>query len=387
MKKRLTALMLLPALLLVGCGGRGSIYSSYREIEHLLPVQTLGLDRSPQGLRLSVSFAQSGQGSDPGIISREGGSISQAMNSLQDYSAAGQLYYSHTQNVLLGEDYARQGLSPLLDYLARDGRMRLGVQLFVVRGGSAAELVTGPGEGSYDISGALSALSRDSKTQGSCPPFTCRETIRSLSESGAALVCAVAQADTSGSVFLAPESSTARASGYAIIKDGALADFMDAELCPAASLLLGRAGTAAPELELADGCRVSLSMDSARARIEPLWTEQDGCVRIRISAELSAGGAELHGGGRVTDRESLEQLERLLEQDTEEKLRRVLELAVGLDADFLGLMAHLRQSDAKKADALPEDWLRRAEFLISVEARLLDLGDMGERMNEDGWGN
>ena len=155
--KKTIAPILAAAVLLSGCGGRGGIYSNYRETEHLLPVQTLGLDSAPTGVRLSVSCAAPGQGSGPDIISRDGRSILDAMDSLQDYSAAGQLYYSHAQYVVLGEDYARAGVGEALDFLARDGRMRMGLLLFIARENSAQTLITGPGEGSYDITGALAA--------------------------------------------------------------------------------------------------------------------------------------------------------------------------------------------------------------------------------------
>ncbi len=388
MKKSPIALVLALAFLLSGCGGRGGIYANYREIEHLLPVQTLGIDSSPEGLLLSVSCAASGQDSGPDIISRSGRSVLSAMDSLQDFSAAGQLYYSHAQYVVLGEEYARSGLDEALDFLARDGRMRMGLLLFIARDDSAQSLITGPGEGSYDLTGALASLRRDTKDQGSGQPFTARETIRQLSEAGAALVCAVKSADTEGSVFLSESGKTAVADGYAIIKDGRLADFLSTELATAASLLMGRGGKNAVVLEIPELGQISLAMDSSRAKIRPRWNSDGSLAGIDFHLSLQASIAEVRSQEQdITDPGLLDELARLLEQDTRVKTEKLLEKSVELDADFLDLMAHLRQDRAAWADALPEDWLRSAQFSVSVEAEIKDAGDMGNMMNSDGWGN
>lgn len=388
MKKAPIALALAAAMLLSGCGGRGGIYANYREIEHLLPVQTLGIDSSPVGLRLSVSCAASGQDSGPDIISREGRSVLSAMDSLQDFSAAGQLYYSHAQYVVMGEDYARAGLNEALDFIARDGRMRMGLLLFIARDDSAQSLITGPGEGSYDLTGALASLRRDTKDQGSGQPFTARETIRYLSEAGAALVCAVKSADTEGSVFLTEGGKTAVADGYAIIKDGHLVDFLDTELATAASLLMDRGGKSTVVLEVESVGQISLALDSSQTQLRPKWNPDGSLAGIDIRCSLEASIAELRSRRQsVTDPGLLDRLARMLEQDTKDKMEKLLEKSVELEADFLDLMAHLRQDKASFADALPRDWLKNASFDLAVEAKIKDAGDMGNMMNDDGWGN
>lgn len=387
MKKKLVILLLALTLPLSGCSGHGSIYSNYREIEHLLPVQTLGLDASEFGVKLSVSCSKSGENSTGAIISRDGTTILRAMDSLQDFSAAGQLYYPHAQYVLLGEGYARAGIDEALDFLARDGRMRMGILLFVAKDESAAALITGPGQESYDISGALTSVRRDTSDQGTGEAFTCRETIRALSESGAALVCAVKSADTEGSVFLTESGKTAVADGYAVLKDGFLVDYLSVEMSTAASLLMGRSGTAATALSLPDVGEVSLKMDSAKAKIKPRWNGDGSLEHIDVSVKLTSSITEVRSRVQnITDPSILDALARMLEEDTKQKIEAVLGRSTELNADFLGLMAHLRQDRASYADALPDNWLESAVFDVRVEAEVKDAGDMGDIMNTDGWG-
>ena len=67
--KRIIPLILACVLPLSGCGG-GSIYANYREVEHLQPVQTLGMDASDIGVRLTVSCPKPSAQSPGSIISR-----------------------------------------------------------------------------------------------------------------------------------------------------------------------------------------------------------------------------------------------------------------------------------------------------------------------------
>ena len=61
---RIAAVLVLAALL-TGCSG-GSIYSNYRELEQLMVIQTLGFDRTPDGVRLSASSGSDSAGGGGG---------------------------------------------------------------------------------------------------------------------------------------------------------------------------------------------------------------------------------------------------------------------------------------------------------------------------------
>ena len=147
MKKTLAAILVAAGIFLSGCAG-GSIYSNYRRTEHLLLVQALGADTDGENITLSVSCAKPAKES-AAIISRSGESILAAMSSLQGFTADSQLYYSHGEYVLMGEDYARRECTELFDFLARDNQLRLGIYLFVAKDTTAKELITGAEEAEW----------------------------------------------------------------------------------------------------------------------------------------------------------------------------------------------------------------------------------------------
>ncbi len=386
MKKVIALALVAACLLLSGCGHSGSIYSNYRQTEHLQLVQALGADKSEDGgVTLSVSCAKPAKEASGGIITRSGESILAAMSSLQKYTADQQLYYSHAEYVILGEDYARNDADALFDFIARDNQLRLGLYLFVVKGAEAKELITGPGEESYEISKTLSSIHRDTEAQGASHVFTARETLRDLSENGATLVCALTPRDTEDNVYLLKPGTTAVAEGYGILKEGLLVGFVEAEISQAANLVMGNLGSAGLSLPDGRGGKLSLEYEGGSAKIKPSWAPDGSLESINLEAKLKANLAEPDTDiEHVTDSKLLSSLEKALGKDMEDKLGRLLELCRKHNADFLGLRGHLKNSNAENAAALGDDWLENAQFNIKCKAEISYTRELGDRMSSKG---
>ncbi len=388
MKKILALALAAASLFLSGCGSSGSIYSNFRETEHLQLVHTLGVDSSEDGgVTVSVSSMKPPQSSSGGIISRSGESIIKAMSSLQSYSSDQQLYYSHAEYVLMGEDYASSSAHKLFDFIARDTQLRLGIYLFVVKGSSARELITGPGEESYEISKTLSSVRRDTEAQGNSHVFTARETLRSLSDYGAALICTLSSQNTEDSVFLLEPGLTAVADGYGVLKDGLLVGYIGPDVAQAANLVTGNMGTAGVSFPDGRGGRLNMEYEGGGTKISPRWGSDGSLESIEVKAKLKANLAEPDSDvERITDKELLSTLEDALSRDMEEKLRELVGFSQGLDADFLGIHGYLRQSDAAKTAALGEDWLKKAKFDIKCETKISYTRELGDQMSSEGGG-
>ncbi len=364
--------ILAASLLLTGCSG-GSMYANYREVEHLQIVQTLGMDSSHMGVRLSVSCSKPSPQSSGGIISREGEGLIAALRSLQNYAAEQELYYAHATSLLLGESYARKKGAEALDFVARDSQLRLGLKLYAVRG-EAYELITGPGDESYEISRTLSSIQRDSEASGLSHVFSARETIRALSDHGAALICALSPAKTEDSVFMAEGGITAVPLGYGVLKDGLLVGWIEPDISAAASLIMGHPGSAGPRLPDGQGGYVSLELLHGRVRVKPL-----GGNRLRLEAEIEAAIAEPDTAqSHITDRQLLSRLEEALARDMAAKMEAVLALSKELEADFLGLGAYLSEK--------PDGWPASAEFEVQCQAKINYSREMADKMDSGGEG-
>ena len=191
--RRITALLLagLAALTLTGCRRGPGLLPYAREIEDMELMQTLGVDRAGEG-QVEVT-ASSGSG-DPAegaatVVSGQAGTISAAVLGMQGEGSS-YLYFGHVGQLLLGEELARQGVEPALDYILRDVETRLDTALYLVRGGTAGKAITAAGE---DGSAAdrLEALAEDAGLLAGSMPRTVKDALSDLYAQGATFLPAV----------------------------------------------------------------------------------------------------------------------------------------------------------------------------------------------------
>ena len=382
--RRITPIIIIVCMLLSGCGSSGSIYSNYRAIEDLQLVQTLGVDGAGGHIALTVSAGQQEGESSPLILSRSAGTLLDAMDAVQDYSTRGELFFSHAQYIVFGQDYAENGIAEILDFVERDVHMRLGTELFVMRAGDAGALITGPGDAGFDIADELAAVKRDTENRGDSHVYTFRETAAALSEYGAALICALRSAGTQGIVFPEQSSRVAVPDGYGILRGDSLVGYLDGSSAAAASLLAGSPGTGPRSVPDGTGGAVTLEVGGS-ADIRAEWNPDGSPAPLKIKADLTAVVSELETDRRtVMDDETLTALSDALSAAVADDIRAVLRTSQALDADFLALAGVLRRSDAKRFAALPDTWLQTLSFDIDVETKIAHSYDLGDPVQTEG---
>ena len=135
-------------------GGCNSIYSNYREIENLLVVRSVGFDREDGGTRFSLASSANDDG-EPIRMTTKGGSITDAMERIRNYSSQEDIFYPHVEHILLGEDAARVSIEDYLAFFCRSPELRIDIPLYIVRGGTAEQAVLETGSDSRCISEIL----------------------------------------------------------------------------------------------------------------------------------------------------------------------------------------------------------------------------------------
>ena len=257
-RRRALALLLATGMLCSGCS-TGAISSNYRAVEDLKLIQTIGVDRAPEGVCLSAATGKACEGEAPKRMTQSGVSMLAALDQLQDRAPSAELFYAQTSYLLLGEEAAAAGgLTPLLDFIARDPDMRLSAPLFIVRGGTAQQAVMETGDDKTDVTEALAALEKDITLDGTSHAYSCTDIARALAGSGCAVVGAVACVRTpeseGGELVLAP-------AGYAVFRDGDYVGSIEPETARGASMLLGVAEHGNLAVTDRDGATVMLTLD------------------------------------------------------------------------------------------------------------------------------
>lgn len=376
--KRLCALFAALSLLpLGGCGLDGGIYSNYRSIEQLQLVRTLGVDFDGDGLALSAAAGRP-QSGKPLLLSARAAGLAAGTHALQAQTPRGELFFAHTQYLVLGQAFAGRGVAELLDYVERDVCTRMGAGLFVVRGGSARSLIAGAGE-DWDVNDVLTSLKAETDRRGDSHVFDVRETAVALSESGAALICAIRAVDTEGSVFGLSPGVSAVPDGYGILKNGALCGFLGGKQAQAASLMLGKLGAVTRSFPDGAGGAVTLELRCGAPDLHFSRRPDGGLtlsVRIAPEAMIAAPGS---------DRLDTAALTAAVNAALTEELTRLLRRSQAENADFLALGRALRLQGVDPA-SLPADWLQNLTWEVTVETSIRHSYDLRERAGTDGGG-
>ena len=355
MKKLLPILLCLT--LLTGCSG-GSVYSNYRELEQLTVIQTMGLDALSDGVLLSAASGTDGSEKKVSRFSAAAPTVTAAREKLRDYCTDGQLFFAHTSFIAVGEQTARAGLMPYLDYVARVSDLRLCVPMLVVSGATAESLVTG----ASDCTGALRSIEENSRTRGDCILFSAADVIAALDANGCALMTAVKPAEAAEVVRDAKAGElTALPDGYAVLKDGAMIGRISADDALGVGLLAGRAGPAAIGLKVGDAA-LTVQLDDCSCELSPV-VENGAVTAIDVSVKISTALTELDGTADKAETEAA------LAARIRGLVLSVLGTAGALHCDFLQLGAVLERQYPKECRGFARELSRMSlHYNVYVDA-------------------
>ena len=414
MKRFLSLLITMCALpALSGCS---SIYSNYREIQQLMVVQTMGIDREKGGVQVSMAAAAEASGGGPRRMSAQGSTITAAIDRAYKLSYEEEIFFSHVNHLLVGEAAAEEGLDAFLDYVSQSPTMRIDIPLYIVRGSTANQAVMEVGDSSKGISEVMQTVHESFASPSNSRVFTVADTINSLLRYGSALVCAVECVPSSESVSPGKSASAqgggeqnaqqgeeqnpqqeegqnaqdktqgenplmAVPAGYAVIRDGKLCKFIEPEEAAAVGLLTGSLPITDITVTDRNGKDASLELNQGSAEITPVWGGKGQLKGLNIQAQVSASVLETDNWQQGSSNEYINHLTAQLESAVSQRLSSLLRTSMKLKADFLGLAGQVERKSPENYRLMSQrfsDLLPGLELQITVSGQLSHTNDMKE---------
>jgi spore germination protein KC len=382
--KRLTALLLpVPLLFLSGCSG--FIYSDYRPTEGIELIRAIGIDYDQGTIYVTAGSGEGSMETAPKLIKGEGPTMDMALSQIQKNSAKAEAVFSFTEYVLIGEEAARQGIQGYLDYIERSPQLRMKTAVLIVRGTTAGEMLSGVLSGKLSAPDILTSLESYMEDAAVGTVFTCDEIATSLSERGGALVCAVELISSQEETEDKPEKMISP-SGYAVIKDGALSEFVDTDTAQAVTALLGDVSMMYLTADDGAGGKLGLRLTDIKRKFQPVLT--DG----RLTAVNVTVVGDLHIEEVQNDVDILsDEFRRRVESETGEavtlKLERAIRQAQTVGVDYFDISGELQRSHPLKLRTLEETWpenFPETTFNINVSLNLERTHDIAEPVNVKG---
>ena len=356
------ACLLAALLLLGGCGEKGT-FGSVREIDQLALVQTMGVDRAGGLCTVTVSTAaEEGQV----LLKTKAVTLSRALREMQDYTEKKYIFYGHTRHLLLGPEAARDFFEECLEFVERDGELRMDTKLYVVRGSSAEDAVALPGGEEESVGDTLDSLEKDVSLLSESHVFTCGETAEALAERSCALISALRLAEPEN-ILQGEDRPLLLSAGYAIIAEGVLAGWLEPDLARGANLLMQQRGGDLIEAPDGRGGWFAAALTGSRASFLPQYTEGELTgltVRLALRCTLS----ELQQPLDLREEETVRRMEEGIAEVEAWRVSEVLRISQEMGADFCGLETAVRRAAPLRFDRMKTPWRERFPTLpVTVE--------------------
>ena len=150
----------------------------------------------------------------------------------------------------------------------------------------------------------LEAAVRDCTQRGDSYPFTCGEIAGFIAEYGSALACALKIVPTKEINPQAEDDElTPIVSGFGIIKDGKLVDYLSEDASKGINLLINELGTGEVTVTL-NNQPVSLRIRSVDTTLRPVFGQQGTMTKLTVEMDINAT-LEEHPQGVAVDFEKM----------------------------------------------------------------------------------
>ncbi|MGN0981695.1 MAG: Ger(x)C family spore germination C-terminal domain-containing protein [Candidatus Limivicinus sp.] len=390
-----------------------SVYANYREIQQLMVVQTMGIDREKGAVQVSMAAAAEASGGGPKRMTAQGATITAAIDRAYKLSYEEEVFFSHVNNLLVGEAAAEEGLEDFLGFICQSPAMRIDIPLYIVRDDTASRAVMEVGDGSKGIAEVMQSVREGFASPSNSQVFTVADTVNSLARYGSALVCAIrceTPTETVGTEEKAasgqgnqtqdqqqnPEQGgeengekagqektplTASPAGYAVIREGKLCKFIEPEETAAVGLLTGSLPITDITVTDRNGKNAALELNQGSAEITPVWGGKGELKGLNIQVQVNASVLESDSREAGSSNEYIDQLTAQLESAVSQQLNSLLRCSMKLKADFLGLAGRVERSSPENYRLMSQPFpelLPGLELRITVSGQISHTNDMKE---------
>ncbi|MBO9607250.1 MAG: Ger(x)C family spore germination protein, partial [Paenibacillaceae bacterium] len=353
----------IPGLLLTGCWNR-------RELNELAITVGMGIDKSGDQYIVSAQVVDPGEvtarkgatgNRTPVVLYREqGASVIEAMRKMTT-KAPRRIYMAHLRMLVIGEELAREGIAPVLDFFSRGHELRTDFFITIAKNDRAENILKVltplekiPANEMFDS--LESSQHFWSPTNGVFLDKLMNQLVapgRNPAITGIHIVGDKAQSGRQSNLSVIEPPGQLQYVGFGVFRLDKLIGWLNDDESKGYNYLVNQVSSAVANFECPDGSgRVVLEILRSRTRLTGKKTA-DGNPKIQVDLRAEGDVAEIACRIDLNDPAVFEQLQTL----GEERLRALMEEAIHvaqkeMDDDFLGFGAALNRS-------YPKDWEKR----------------------------
>lgn len=299
------------------------------------------------------------------LVEAKGNSLFEAVRKLIETNGK-VAFWPHTKVIILGEDFARNGILPAIDYAMRDDEFRSDTNIVVAKGCRGKEILENKLKGVTMVSMKIEDALQYQNKVGTFEETDLWNFMDKLSLEGFAPIAPLAQ-------MTSDDQKVAKIAGLAVFEH----DSMIGSLTPEETVYyLFINNEIENQLMVIEYQRngelipLTLEIEGNKTTLEPQVT--DGRVLMEIKVNCRAGIAEVDSSTNILKKEDLKEIEKVGEKFIEQNMKNLIrKVQSEYGVDIFGFGNTIQKVKKKDWDKLAKSWDDEFENLeVKTEVKL-----------------
>jgi germination protein, Ger(x)C family len=343
---------------------------NYREIESLVVVSGIAIDRNPETNKIEVTteFVDIKSGkeikTEAKTITISGDTTFEIARKIITISGK-RAYWSHAQVMVLSETIAREGLAKIIDWYVRDAETRSDIYVCVSKEKTAKEILFAQAFTKSIVSFELASVLKNEKNVSTAPLLDLWDLVSDLKQKGKSSILPTVQLKGSG------RGASPYVDGLAIFKKDKLIGTISGEstqyLLFATNKINGGILTLGKTPD-DESRNISLEIFKNKSKIKPVISNNE--VEIQILIKTTVALAEIESFEKFSSESIKKEIEEraniMLQSKVEEVIKRFQQ---EYDADVFGFGEKIEKDMPKVWKTFEKDWPEKFKNLkVSVKS-------------------
>lgn len=374
-------LAVMSALLVIvtALSGCAQIAAGKSEIDKIFVTRIISIDKTPDDkvmLTLTTKDLQVG-GSGEGGQTQKGESIVSEGDTV--YDAARKLltfadrrpHYGHTEYILFGEDTAREGILPYLDFISRQYGFRYNAKIYIVRGETANSLVKKTNTQKMFVGDRISSIEENAEATGLSSIVTLNEALLILGNKNLDTFIPFVEEKKAMIREGEKEKSNILLRGYAIFKNDKFITFTSEEEAKGISWIMNRVVSGLIIVKSEAGEKVALDIIDSKAKLIPRI--EDNELHCTIKQSITSNIGEIMGTKTLLNTKSVKYLEKQQEKVVKQTLEKTIRLSQENNSDHFSVVTKFAYKYPMMRDYFQKNWkdlYPDVKFDFEVESKI-----------------
>ncbi len=372
MKKVYVFIIVIALCFISGCSQLGLTNT---EIDKIFVVRIIAIDRIGENkvriVLTTKSINQGNMGTNGGqskseMIVADGETVFEASRLLLTY-ADKRPHYGHTEFILFGEDTAKDGILPYLDFVSRNPEFRYNAKIYIVRDSTAFDFITKTSSGDTYLGDKLISLEEDAPETSISTQVSLTEALYIFDKKSIAtyLPCLHIHEGTS------KNEVEVSLHGYAVFKEDKLYTVLNDDLSRGISWIRNLVVSGVILIDAPDGKKVSMEIIESKTKIIPRIDKNGMSCTIKIM--FNSNIAESMSRVNIFTLQYIPILESKQEEVVKKEIEQILKYAQEQNLDMFSIISKFIMKYPSSKNELREKWgelFPEINFNVEVESNI-----------------